>query len=147
MNKFWQLVTRVRDFGHEMSLKQYGKDGAGSEYKFKLLAFISGYVLTLIFIFFQILFYFIGSNALPVNDSDSIPIKVLAAFLIIYLPIRISSRFLLKKVSHIPLPKEFKKEEYRQNLFIYFGLFLLGHVLWISIGIFFMSYLRGIQIN
>ncbi len=54
---------------------------------------------------------------------------------------------LLKKISHVPLPEKVNHIKYNVSLAKYISLFILGHCLWILIGILFMSYLRGIQIR
>lgn len=147
MNKFWQLVVKIRNFGHQMSIKHYGKQGAGSDYKFKFLAFTSGYVLALYFIVFQTILYFYDGPILPTDKTDPWPFKLLAAIVFIYLPMKLLNHLLLKKIEHIPLPMEFNKEKYGKYILVYWATFLLGHFLWLTIGIFLMSHLRGIEIR
>src|SRR5690606_4220584 len=87
MNKFWQFIIRVRDFCQQMSIKQYGIDGAGSEYKFKLFAFILGYVITVIFIILQAILYFYDGPILPsLNRTNPWYIKLLAGVVLFVLP-------------------------------------------------------------
>jgi hypothetical protein len=87
MNKFWHLILKVRNFSHHWSVKQYGEKGAGSEYKFKFMVFITGYGATLIFIVLQTMFYFLGPQILPLYKTDPLPVKLLAASILIFLPI------------------------------------------------------------
>ena len=147
MNKFWQLILKVRNFGHQWSIKQYGEQEAVSEYKFKFMVFISGYGMTLIFIVFQTMFYFFGPGILPLYKADPLSVKLLAAAVLIFLPIYLLSRFLLKKIEHIPIPTAYSQKEHRKYILPYWAGFLFGYFLWIFIGIFFMSYLRGQEIH
>src|SRR5690554_3141395 len=119
MNKFWQSILKVRDFSYEMSIKQMGKEGAASDYKFKFLGFISGYVFTIIFAILQILFYFFGTGFFPVTSQDPIIFKILLGLVILYLPLDLIKHFLLKKISHIPLPEDYNKHSYIKNFTAY----------------------------
>lgn len=147
MNKFWQLIVESRNFSHQMSIKEYGEDKAGSDYKLRFLGFTSGYVLTLYFILYQVILYFYDGPILPTDGTDSWLVKLLAAIAIIYLPMKLINYFLLKKVEHVALPKKVNQVKYRKRLVLYWVTFLLGHILWVTVGIFLMSYLRGQPIH
>ncbi len=138
---------KVRDFGHQWSIKQYGEQEAISEYKFKFMVFTSGYGMTFIFIIFQTMFYFFGSDILPIHKTDPWFIKLLAGSILIFFPIYLLSQYLLRKIEHIPIPMAYSQKEYRKSLFLYWAGFLFGYFLWIFVGIILMSYLRGQEIN
>lgn len=143
MNKFWQLILKVRDFGYHWSVKQYDEERASSEYKYKVMVFLSGYLITLIFIVFQVLFHF-GLDSLPVEENGHWLMKTLAGGVIFFLPLFLVVRFLLKKVEHITIPTEYSPQQYRKNQWMYWGGFLLGWFLAASVGMFLTSYVRGI---
>lgn len=130
-----------------MSIKHYGIKGAGSEYKFNLFAFILGYVVTIIFIVLQIVLYFYDEPILLLNKTDPWYVKLLAGGVLFVLPAHLVTRFLLKKTKHVPLPVVYNPEEYRGFIWVFWAFFLLGWVLWITMGIFLMSQVRGIEIK
>ena len=147
MNKFWKFIIKIRNFGQHMSIKHYGKQGAGSEYKFNLFAFVLGYVITIIFIVLQAVLYFYEGPILPLNKTDPWYVKLLAGGVLFVLPAHLVTRFLLKKTKHVPLPVVYNSEEYRGFIWVFWAFFLLGWVLWITMGIFLMSQVRGIDIK
>lgn len=147
MNRFWQFIIKTRNFCHQTSIKQYGIEGAGSEYKFNLFAFVLGYVITIIFIVLQAVLYFYVDPIVPLNNTDPWYVKLLAGGILFVFPAHLITRFLLKKIEHIPLPTAYNPEEYRRFIWVFWVVFLLGWVLWITIGIFLMSQVRGIEIQ
>ncbi len=147
MNKFWKLIITIRNFSYHLTLKQYDEEVAASEYKIKLMGFISGYVATLIFIVFQLIFYFFGNLVLPVGKEDPWWMKVLAGSVIFLLPVHLFGRILLKKIEHIPIPEKYCPKEYRKSTWVFRTGFLVGWFLSILIGMLLMSYLRGQEIN
>lgn len=142
MKKFWELVLKARDFSHQLSVRQYGEEGSGSEYKFKFMVFISGYGLTIIFLILQLLFYFFGTQILFLSSEDPWYLKLMYATCIIFLPIYIIARYLLGKIDNIPLSLKYSRQKYRHYSIIYWSGFLFGYLLWIGVGILAMSYLR-----
>lgn len=146
MNKFWQLIINIRDFSYHWSVKQYDEERAASEYKYKVIGFISGYFLMLMLVVFQILFYF-GLDTLPVDENDPWWMKLLAGSVILGLPLFLLSRFLLKKVEHIPISTEYSSGQYRKYTWIFWGGFLFGWFLAASVGMSLTTYLRGGEIH
>ena len=100
MNKFCQFIINVRNFSYHWTVKQYDEEMAASEYQVKVMGFISGYVTTLIFIAFQLIFYFFGNQVLPVGKADPWWMKLLAGSVIFLLPVYLLGRLLLKKIEH-----------------------------------------------
>lgn len=160
MNKFWQFIITIRNFSYhwqliiktrdlcqQIAIKHYGVEGAGSEYKLNFFAFILGHVITVVFIVFQVILFFYDGSVLPLNQTDPWYVKLLAGAILFVLLSHLITRFLLRKIEHIPLPTIYNPKEYRRFIGVFWALFLLGWVLWITIGIFLMSHLRGIDIQ
>ena len=145
MNRLWSIIVTVRDFGYHWSVKQYG-DGWVTHYKDRMLAFVSGYVLTAIFIIFQLLFY-LGFDPLPTNSDSPWYAKLIGALVFIALPCYLLSRFLWKKIEHISIPTDYNPQLYRKGQRLFWVGFLLGWFLMFSVGITLTSYLRGIEID
>lgn len=77
MNEFWQLIIGIRNFSYQMAAKEYGLDGADSEYKLKFFGFTSGYVLAFLLIVYIIsLNFHEGSKILEIRKY-ALPVKLL----------------------------------------------------------------------
>ena len=50
MNKFWQLIVRVRNSSYQRAIRGFGMEGAESEYKLNFMRATSGYVIALLLI-------------------------------------------------------------------------------------------------
>ncbi|QHT66800.1 hypothetical protein GXP67_09085 [Rhodocytophaga rosea] len=148
MKPFWQLIINIRDFGYHWSVKQYDEESAASEYKNKVIVFLSGYLATLLFTVVQALSYFgMGIRHMPVGKTDPWWMKVLAGGVIFLLPLFLVKRYVLKRVEHIPIPIEYSPQQYRKYSWIFWGGFLLGWLLAIGVGMYLIAYLRGREIH
>lgn len=135
MSKVWQLVIGIRNFSYQMAAKEYGLDQADSEYKIKFFGFTSGYVLAFFLIVYIIsLNFHDGSTMLEIKKYPLL-IKLLISMAIVYLPMKLVNYLLLKKVEHISIPKELDKEKYNKQRILYWSVFLVGHLLWVSVWI------------
>lgn len=148
MNKFWESIITLRNFSYHWTVKQYDEKWAASEYKIKVMGFISGYVTTLNFIVYQSLLYFFGTQKWPFfNETDPWWMRLLTGSVVFLLPVYLINGYLLKKVGHIPIPNTYGQREYRKNMWVFWAGFLLGWFLCIFVGMLLMSYLRGQEIN
>src|SRR5690606_3976980 len=135
MDKFWRLVVRIRNSSYQRAIKGVGLEGAESEYKLNFLGATSGYVIAFFFIIlFMSLNFHDGSKILDTKEY-SLLMRFLLAMVVIYLPMKLINYFLLKKVEHIPIPKEFDKKDYQKHRIFYWIFLLAGQVLWISVWI------------
>lgn len=132
MNKIWHLIVRVRNSSHQRAIKGFGPERADSEYKLNFWGSTSGYVIALVLIIYIISLNF--HDGLEYKEYPLL-IRLLLAIAVIYLPMKWVNYFLLKKVEHIPIPKEFDKENYQKHRTVYWIFLLAGQVLWICVWI------------
>ena len=145
MNRFWQLIISIRDFGYHWSVKQDG-DAWLTNYKERILAFASGYVLTLLLVIYQTLFY-VGFDLIPTDKNSPWYLKIIGAIVLIALPCYLVSRFLWKKIDHVPIAEEYSAEQYYRGQRLFWIGFFLGWFLLLSVGITLPAYLRGMEID
>jgi hypothetical protein len=149
MNKFWQLIIAVRNLSYHWTVKQHNEKWAATEYKQKVYGFISGYLSMIILIVFQVMSYFFGleSKDLPVGREDPWWMKLIAGGVMFGLPWFLVGRYLLRKLEHIPIPTEYDPRKFSKHRLLFWGGFIFGWFLTISIGMFLTVYLRGNEIH